>query len=282
MAMKKYAIIGHPVGHSLSPPMHNAAFAEIGLAAEYRAFDVAPDELSSFMDGPGKTLDGFNITVPHKGAITRYLDEIDERAAVAGSVNTVKRHRDRLKGFSTDGYGLEKAIEEAFGLNVASKAFLLLGAGGAARAAAFHLLTSSASAVLIVNRTLGKAKALVEELGKNFPDAHAEAVSASDREALAVVAERADVLVQSTSLGLREDDPSPFPKELLRPTLPVFEMIYKKTRLLEDAEKADAPAANGVGMLVHQGAKAFEIWTGENAPVETMRRVVETALEGVK
>ncbi len=281
--MEKYAIIGHPVGHSLSPAMHNAAFAEIGLDADYRAFDVEPGKLESFMEGLAKELNGFNVTVPYKSAVADYLDQLDVGAATAGSVNTVKRMDDgSSQGYSTDGYGLEKALEESFGVKVAGKNFLVLGAGGAARAACFHLLASSAASVSIANRTFNKAEALADELKRQFPIASVEAAPASNSEKLANLVERADVLVQSTSLGLRPDDPSPFPKELLRADMPVFDMIYKRTRLIEDAGKAGALAANGIEMLVHQGAKSFEIWTGKNAPVATMRRVVENALAKMK
>jgi shikimate dehydrogenase len=268
----KFAIIGDPVAHSLSPHMHNAAFAELGINAEYESIRVTPDKLDEFMASASSEYAGFNVTIPHKTAVIEHLDWVEDEAAMAKSVNTVVNKNGALIGFSTDGFGLEKALEEAFALTPKGKRFLIVGAGGAARAAAFHLISIGAKALAVANRTFNKAQKLTEDLEKKFPGVEAIPIPSAETAALAEAAEKADILVQSTSLGLKNDDPSPVPENILRENLPVFDMIYKKTRILMDAERVGAPNANGAGMLLHQAAKAFSIWTGRDAPLAIMRK----------
>jgi len=271
---KRYAIIGDPVSHSLSPAMHNAAFRAMSMNAEYEPVRVSPENLDDFMASARKSLAGFNITVPHKSAALHSLDWVDDFAARANSVNTVLNKDGTLIGFSTDGYGLEKAIEENFGAEVAGKNFLIIGAGGAARAAAFHLLEEKAAGVIVANRTASKAETLAAELADTFPEAETDALPLADTARLAEAAEKADILVQSTSLGLRPDDPSPVPQKILRHDMPVFDMVYAETRLLKDAAEIGAPRANGLGMLLHQGAKSFAVWTGLEPPLAAMRKAL--------
>jgi len=271
---KKYAIIGDPVSHSLSPAMHNAAFQTMGISAEYEAIRVPSKEIDEFMASARKSLAGFNVTVPNKAAVLHCLDWVDDFAARAKSVNTVLNNDGTLIGFSTDGYGLEKAIEESFGTDIIGKKFLFIGAGGAARAAAFHLLEQKAAGIIVANRTLAKAESLAAELAEIFSDAEIHAIPLAESALLEQNAENADILVQSTSLGLRPDDPSPVPKKILRPDMPVFDMVYAETRLLKDAAEIGAPNADGAGMLLHQGAKSFAIWTGIEPPLQAMRNAI--------
>ena len=275
---KRYAIMGDPVSHSLSPAMHNAAFAELGIDAEYEAVEVKAEEIDGFIKTVRSDFAGLNVTVPHKCSVMKHLDWVDDYAARLGSVNTIVNNDSTLIGFSTDGYGLEKALEEELSFTPQGKTILFLGAGGAARAAAFHLISSGAAAILLANRTFERAEKLASDILSVFPDASVKAIPSAETALLEEAANSADILIQSTSLGLKKDDPSPFPKEFLRPDLPVFDMIYGATTLLADAEDAGAPNANGTGMLVHQGAHSFYLWTNREAPVETMRRVVEEKL----
>jgi shikimate dehydrogenase len=270
---QKYAVIGDPVKHSLSPKMHNAAFAALGIDAEYSAIHVKEDEIAKFADYARNELAGFNITVPHKENIIPYLDEISDLCKMTNSVNTVTNRNGHLIGDSTDGYGLEMAIKEAFGIDVKGNSFLFLGCGGTVRAVSYHFLQKGAKGLFIANRTISKAEELANSLsGATGVDIAYTGIN--DLEKLNKYLEDTSVIIQSTSLGLKESDPSPFPESLIRPGICMYDTIYKRTTFLKDAARHNAPNAGGDLMLVHQGAKSFSIWTDQTAPVKIMKNAI--------
>lgn len=274
---KYYAVIGHPVGHSLSPAMQNAAFEACALPGEYTAIEVAPENMEAFVKKAKTALAGFNITVPHKGAIIPFLDEIDPLAALQGSVNTVINRNGLLYGTSTDGYGLEEALRESFSWNIADNSVTFIGCGGVVKALAFHFASKGIGKIHLLNRTFRTAEALCEAVGKNFPSVECSCAPLADEDAVTEAFKNSTLAVQCTSLGLKRDDPAPFPAHLLPPGIFFFDTIYKKTPLLQYAEEHDIKCANGLGMLLHQGARSFSLWTGKNAPAEAMRRALYEA-----
>ncbi|WP_456426013.1 shikimate dehydrogenase [Desulfurobacterium sp.] len=265
-----YGIFGFPVKHSLSPLMQTAAFEALGIDAVYVPFEVNPDNLGGAVSGlRAMNIKGINVTVPLKEKIVPFLDRIDEVAAFLGAVNTVKNENGVLSGYNTDGDGFVDSLEEE-GVDVRGKTVLLIGAGGSGKAVAFALLKRGAGRVIIANRTLDRAVALSEKL-KSYGDV--EAISLEDVER---VLSSADLIVNTTSVGMRETDPPLFDYEVIPPSVVVVDIIYKpfKTELLKVAEGKGAKIINGLGMLVHQGARAFRIWTGKEPPVDVMKRVI--------
>jgi len=277
MASERYAVIGDPVGHSLSPAMHNAAFAALGLAARYEAVHVRPEELPAFVARARREFAGFNATVPHKEALPGLVDTVEPEAARAGSVNTVVCREGRLHGASTDGHGLECAVREAFGLEVAGRRVVFLGAGGTVHAVAPHLLRRGAAGVAVVNRTLARAEALLANFAAEFPRAELRAVPADDAAAVRTAIAAAAVVIQATSLGLRDTDPCPLGADLFLPGVCYFDTIYRATPFLARAQAGGCPCADGLGMLLHQGAASFRLWTGHAPPLEAMRNALRQA-----
>ena len=272
-------IIGDPVDHTLSPPMHNAAFKELNLDFVYVAFRVRKDELKHAIAG-AKSLDihGLNVTMPHKNAVMKHLDEIDSTAKSIGAVNTILNDEGRLKGYNTDGLGALKALKEN-DISLKGKKMLLLGAGGAGKAIAFHA-AQEVEELKILNRTTQKAKKLAEVLRKKFD----KKINGNSLSAKIIKEELrdADILVNATSVGMHPNvsrslvDPS-----WLRPDLCVMDVVYNpiETKLAKDAKALGAKVISGVEMLVYQGAASFEIWTNHAAPVEVMKQAVLNKLE---
>ncbi len=276
--MRNYAVIGDPVAHSRSPGMQNAAFQFHGLGSPYRKIHVRPDELKNFVEQARREFAGFNCTVPHKAAIIPFLDEVEPQALAAQSVNTVTVGKDgQLTGTSTDGYGLENALKESFGRSLSGSRVCFLGCGGAAHATSFHLAECGVKAIYLANRTLKTADELAAKLRMVNPELRVETARPDDADTLKRWFADTDFLIQATSLGLHADDPAPFDLELLHERLPlaVFDTIYLDTPLLKRAREMKLPAAGGAAMLLYQGAKSFEIWTGLAAPIEAMRAGME-------
>jgi shikimate dehydrogenase len=255
--------------------MHNAAFNALGIDAEYSAIHVRKDELAEFADSARKELSGFNVTVPHKNAIIPYLDEISDLCKVTGSVNTVTVRDGRLIGDSTDGYGMEMAIKEALGIDLKGNSFLFLGCGGTVQAVSYHFIKQGAKQLFIANRTISKAEKLADYLIE-CTGANVQFTSIDNSEELNNFMDSASVVIQATSLGLNSTDPSPLPEELVRSETYMFDTIYKNTAFIQSAEKNGVPHAGGNLMLVHQGAKAFSIWTGRDAPIEVMKKAIKS------
>jgi len=266
------AIIGDPVEHSLSPVMHNAAFQKLGLNLVYVAFKVTRNELKEAISGARSLgLRGLNVTMPHKNAVIKYLDGTDSTAKAIGAVNTILNEQGKLVGYNTDGKGAMIALQEN-GISIDEKKMLLLGAGGAAKAMAFHA-AQEVEELVIVNRTSEKAEQLAELLCKKFGNkVKGRALSA---EVLEEELETTDILVNATSVGMNPDvNRSPVPSDLLRHDLCVMDIIYNplETKLLKDAKAVGAKVVSGLEMLLYQGAVAFEIWTNCPAPVDVMRK----------
>ncbi len=257
--------------------MQNAAFAASGLGNPYQKIAVSLEELPLFVEEARCKLKGFNITVPHKNNIIPFLDEIDHEAAEAGSVNTVVITGGRMKGYSTDGYGLATSLKEAFGLAVPNSSILFLGCGGAIQAVSFYFALQGAKALYFANRSLDKAEELIVRLKAASPATQYACCTLDDHDSVARFARDSQVVIQGTSLGLKPDDPMPVAPELIQGK-PYYDTIYKPTPLLQAVRRTGAPAADGRTMLLHQGARSFEIWTGLKAPVETMRQALEQAI----
>ena len=273
------AIIGDPVEHSLSPVMHNAAFKELGLNLVYVAFTVTTKELKDAILGARRLgLQGLNVTMPHKNAVMNYLDEVDATAKAIGAVNTILSNQGKLIGYNTDGNGAMIALQEN-GVYPEEKKLVLLGAGGAAKAIAYHA-AQDVDELVILNRTPEKAKKLAEALRKSFGNKVKGGTLSST--VLKDELETADILVNATSVGMHPDvNISPVPSSLLRRDLCVMDIIYNplETRLVVDAKSVGAKVVSGIEMLIYQGAVAFEIWTNCPAPVEVMRNAVLNELE---
>jgi len=262
--------------------MHNAAFRELGLDFVYVPFDVCPDDLENALEGiRALGIVGVNLTIPHKERVIGLLDWVSPEALEIGSVNTVHNVDGVLKGYSTDGEGFMRSLE-AEGKSADGSRAVVLGAGGSARAVT-HALAVHGAHVAVVNRTVGRAIDLAEQMNAVLSDEHdaVRAVALDSPEAPQVVAE-ADLLVNCTSVGMHPNTgEQPVPSEWLHDGLFVYDLIYNplKTRLLEAAEAVGARIANGVGMLVYQGAASLEIWTGRKPSADTMKQAVLDGLE---
>jgi len=254
--------------------MHNAAFQELNLDLVYLAFRVRKNELREAILG-AKSLGilGLNVTMPHKSAVMKYLDEIDPTARSIGAVNTILNDEGRLTGYDTDGIGALKALKEN-GISLNGKKLLLLGAGGAGKAIAFHA-AQEVEELKILNRTTQKAKDIAEVLRKKFGkkiDGNSLSAKTIKKEL-----EDADVLVNATSVGMYpKDDQSLVDASWLRPSLCVMDIVYDpiETKLAKDARSVGAKVVSGVEMLVYQGASSFEIWTDRQAPVKVMKQAI--------
>ena len=274
-------IFGCPISHSISPPMHQAAFNHAGIAATYEAWETHPDDLAN---GVRRLRDdsylGANVTVPHKQAVMTHLDEVDDLATRIGAVNTIINGDGRLLGTNTDAAGFITSLKAHGELEPAGLKAVLVGAGGAARAAAHALADSGIGSLIIANRTLDRARLLASEI-KDLGTA-ARAVSLSDPEFGSICA-RADLLVNSTSVGMLHgpaEDASPVPNDAIRSHTVVYDMVYNPpdTPLLVAAGKAGARVVGGLPMLVYQGAAAWSLWTGNEAPADVMFKAAERAL----
>lgn len=266
------ALIGYPVEHSLSPIMHNAAFQHLGLDYVYIAFSVPPERLGEAVSGiRGLGIRGVNVTMPHKISVIKYLDDLDEGAKMAGSVNTILNDGGHLTGYTTDGLGALYALKYA-GVDPGGRKVVILGAGGASRSISFAL-ANHVRELVILNRTLERAINLVNELRKVFDLTNIRAGPLSDS-ILEAELRDADILINATSVGMKPNaDETPVKAELLHRNLIVFDIVYEplETRLLKEAKSIGAKTVDGLSMLVFQGALSFEIWTGVKAPVEVMR-----------
>lgn len=269
-----YGIFGHPVSQSLSPAMHNAAFGHLGLDCVYLAFDVDPrnvDEAVSSIRALG--LCGVNVTIPHKQSVMAGLDEIAPEASMVGAVNTIVNEDGRLKGYNTDVSGVLRALDSELGFVPRDKNVFIVGAGGAARAVIVAMCTGGARSVAIANRTPLKAQELSEEFSPGFGDVGFSAAALGDAERVARLMEQADIVINCSSAGMGDIEPLCLPLDLLGENCMVYDLVYKPpvTPLVGDSRALGLRAESGLGMLLYQGVDAFELWTGEDAPVEVMR-----------
>ena len=269
-------LIGHPVEHSFSPPMHNAAFEALEMDYVYVAFDVDPLNLKSAIDG-AKSLNikGFNVTIPHKIEVMKHLDEIDEVAALIGAVNTID-FKD-MKGYNTDGIGAVKAIEEV--TSIKNRNVVVAGAGGASRAISFYIAKYGADSLTILNRNVEKADNLAKDVSSSnlINDVKSDSMSEINSHVT-----DADILIDTTPVGMHPnvDDEPIVLADNMHDDLVVFDAVYNPndTVLIKEAVKAGAKPVYGIKMLLYQGAESFRIWTGRDAPVDVMEDALRKTL----
>ena len=279
---KVAAIFGHPITHTLSPLIQNAAFAAAGLDIVYVPFHVAPDGLGAAVEAVrALELIGVNVTIPHKERVIDHLDEVDPTARAIGAVNTVVNRDGVLAGYNTDGEGYLASLAEETGFEPAGKRVIIIGAGGAARAILHTLLSRGAASVLLANRTIKRADELAEEFKGVFESTDV-AVTGLAPDELAGRAAQADLVVNTTSLGMEGQPPLDFPVDALGEGAVVSDIVYKplETELLKAAKARGLEVHGGLGMLIHQGALGFSLWTGHDAPVEAMKKAAAGALYG--
>ena len=272
-------IIGYPLGHSASPAFQQAAFDHLGIDARYLAWETPPNALAERMESlrdPG--LLGANVTVPHKQAVVPFLDEVSQAAQDTGAVNTVVNQEGRLTGHNTDVTGFLRALQSDADFQVQGKRVLVLGAGGSARAVVYGLLKQGAGRVTIANRTVERANRLIEALGS--PE-NADAILLEPAE----MSSGWDLIVNCTTLGMRHapgEKETPLPSGAIPASSLVYDLVYnpEETPLLQAAAGAGARILGGLPMLIYQGAEAFRLWTGQEAPVEVMFQAARRALKG--
>lgn len=280
MAKEIYGIAGYPVKHSLSPAMQNAAFKELGIDAEYRLFEVTPAGLEDFLNSAAeKNISGLNITIPHKIKTREYLDrhgKIDENAKRLGAVNTIKTTKECLCGYNTDGPGFYRSLVEDLSFEPEGKNILVLGAGGAASAVITYL-GNGPKKIFVTDIDKEKCAALKSRY-KLYYDANKLEVIKADR--IEEILSLANLLVNATPMGMEESDPMPIDKNLLKAGLYVYDLVYNRpmTELVKAANSVKAHAVTGLGMLLYQGAIAFEKWTGKKAPLAVMKKALKKAL----
>jgi shikimate dehydrogenase len=279
----RLGVFGDPVAHSLSPQMQNAALRHCKIDVQYACFHILPDELQVALKRLGQ-LDfvGANLTVPHKIAALALVEQVEDDARQIGALNTIAIRDGKLIGLNTDGIGFMRAIRSEFSVDLRDLRVLLLGAGGVARAIAMQCAQANCERLVIVNRDFAKAKQLVSELQPRFagprvlgPVARLEAVPWEDR-ALRFQLGNVDLVINATPLGLNPNDPAFLPTALLAPHLMIYDTVYTRARtpLLIAADEAGARSANGLSMLLYQGARSFEIWFERQAPIDVMRKAL--------
>lgn len=272
----RVAVLGDPVAHSRSPQMHNPGLLARGVDAQYVRLHVRPHEfVEAVHDCRQSGFFGLNCTIPHKLAALEIADDLDPLARRLGAVNTLVFRDGRILGYNTDGPGLERAVEEEFGYPLAAQRILILGAGGGAgRAAAIQCALAGCARLTLVNRTREKIERLAHELGAYYRSDHLVLQSEPDLRDI-------DLIINATSVGMHPGDPLLLDPMQIEPRHFVYDMIYSppETPLLAAARAAGAKAANGLSMLLHQGAAAFELWFGPPAPLDAMRQGLVGSLQ---
>lgn len=273
-------LFGDPIKHSLSPRMQNAAIAASGLDAAYVPFHVTATRLSDAIEGiRAMEVRGINLTIPHKEAACHLVDELDENAKMIGAINTIVNDRGHLKGYNTDVLGLQNVLKTELGVDLAGCSVLLVGAGGASRAALVALGQAGAAWVGIANRTRARAQRLLEDLAPKFPGtafAHYQLGPSLTTAPPKLV----DVLINASAVGL-QDESFGFPIwACVRPGGAVYDMVYApgSTRLVHEARERGLAAADGLGMLAAQGEAAFELWFGVPPAAQVMLRALHQAV----
>ncbi|MBI9020251.1 MAG: shikimate dehydrogenase [Verrucomicrobia bacterium] len=279
--MKKLAVLGHPIGHTLSPVMHNASIKALGLEAdyEYGKLDVPPEELMARLSQlPAEGYAGVNLTIPLKEVAFHGLECLDVSAKTLGAVNTVEFTEEGLIGHNTDGYGFLKALEESFGKATEGDHVFVLGCGGAGRAVALMAAIDEVCSITLADVDAARVANLAAEIKRIAPEV--ELFQCLEKSEQIKACRAADLVIQASPVGMKKEDPSLMPPEAFREGQRVFDLIYMypETAFLSTAKAAGAQTANGLGMLLHQGARAFEIWTGITPDVAAMREALEKAV----
>ena len=278
---KALGIFGHPISHTLSPVMHNAVIKALGLDMAYLPFEVKPPNLKEAINGiKSLGIIGVNITIPHKESVIRFLDDISEEARLVGAVNTIVNKDRKLVGYNTDGSGYMASLKEELGFNPKSKRIIIIGAGGAARGILAALATQKPKSITVANRTLSRAVSLIKTFKGKFRDTRFEAIDL-DNNMLKMSFNSVDLLINTTSVGMKQGKTLKIPLETLPKIAIVSDIIYNplETLLLKKAKKIGLTTHGGLGMLVHQGARSFKLWTGMDAPMNVMRKAALKALK---
>ena len=274
-------LIGYPLSHSISPAFQQPAFDYYSLSIRYDAWPTPPGRLrDEVLKLRGEEYVGANVTVPYKEQVPRYLDDIEPWARRVGAVNTIVKEGERLIGCNTDADGFVTSLKLRGEFQPRGRSVLLIGAGGAARAAAFALAKEGVASLVIANRTLDRAQSLVEDV--RGPVTEVTAIPMSDS-TLGEAASAVDLIVNATSLGMLHSDGagrSPLQARVIPSSVFVYDMVYNppETPLMAEARRAGARVMGGLPMLVYQGAGSFERWTGRRAPIDVMFRAAEQAL----
>jgi shikimate dehydrogenase len=279
----RLGVFGDPVEHSLSPQMQNAALKHCKIGMQYARFHILPNELHEAVELARKlNFVGLNLTLPHKVAGAQMMARLDDDAKRIGAVNVVKIDNGKLGGFNTDGRGFSRAIREEFSVDLRDLRVMILGAGGAARAISLECGKANCERLVIANDTFEKGKQLAGQLRDFFqgpkvfgPVPRLQAIGWEEN-ALRFQIANIDLIVNATPLGLSRADASPIPARLLAPHLMIYDTIYlrERTPFVSAAIEAGARGANGMSMLLHQGALAFEIWFEREPPIEVMRKAL--------
>jgi shikimate dehydrogenase len=278
--MKRFAVIGHPIRHSLSPLMHNTAFKLLGLDCNYEMLDIEPASLKDAIEQfRGQSWGGFNVTIPHKEAIMPFLDEIVPEARAVGAVNTVVNRNNKLVGYNTDVIGVERSLLPDRE-KIEGKTCTILGSGGVARSAAYVLISNIKPKVINFSALFPEqAHALIKSIGSN--NVQFNVIHCTDT-ALETAIKESILIVNATDVGMfPRIQNSPLPdKRWLSSKHIIFDLIYRPltTRLQSDAKAAGAKTIDGLGMFIHQGAAAFKLWTEKDMPLDQIRQVLETKL----
>ena len=267
-------VIGHPIEHSMSPPMHNNAFKKMDMDYVYVAFHVLPEDIEKLITS-AKTMDikGLNVTIPHKTTIIPYLDEIDETAEKIGAVNTIRFKDGKAKGYNTDGTGAIKSIQEYTSLE--NKDVLIIGAGGASKAIAFTLINENINSLTIANRSEDNANKLIDNIKKQTNFTNIKFLPIADADS---IVETVDIIINTTPIGMypKHEVPAPIKTEKINENHVVMDVIYNplETTLLKEARINGAVTINGTSMLINQGIVAFEIFTGKTPSYESFEEAL--------
>jgi len=279
---KRIVLIGHPVAHSLSGAMQQAAFDTLKIDARYELWDRPPIELAdAIAEIRGSDFLGANITIPHKERVVPMMDRLTEEAQATGAANTVTREGKRLVGHNTDVAGFEVALDALVGRQKMPRHAVVLGAGGGGRAVVYGLIRAGFQRIVVFNRHLHRAEGMVRHFARSASHMDLRAMPWHESIIESELA-KTKVLINATSIGL-DGDESPVPAEAIPGDLLVLDLIYQRTRLLSDAEAAGCIVQDGETMLLHQGAAAFTLWTGQPAPLEVMADALAGARsEGIR
>jgi len=273
---KRVVLIGHPVAHSLSGAMQQAAFDHLGIDARYELWDRGPAELAeAIAELRTEEFLGANITIPHKERVVTHVDRQTDEAHITGAVNTLTKEGRKLVGHNTDVAGFKIALDKLVGKQKMPRNAVVLGAGGGSRAVVYGLIREGFQRIVVFNRHLHRAEGMVKYFARSSSHMDLRAMPWHESIIEAELA-KTRVLVNATSIGLNEDE-SPIPAEILTPDLLVLDLIYAHTRLLRDARAAGCTTADGELMLLNQGAASFTLWTGQPAPIEVMHAALAEA-----
>jgi len=277
--MKTYALLGKNIGYSSSPFMHNAAFSALKMDAEYKIFDIPERDLKGFLcDLRSGKIEGCNVTIPYKEKALEFVDEKNDTVEAIGALNTIARKKEKLVADNTDFLGFMKALrgegEGDLNFDPKGKNIFLFGAGGAAKAIVYVLLTLKAKRIILTDIDKAKAEALAGSFFKKRKGDVSITVSA-DEEQYEEFISRSNLLINATPCGMKEKDGALFDYRYIEEKHYIFDLIYaRKTPLVKDAQKSGARAVDGLNMLLYQAAASFSVWTGREAPLPVMRKAL--------